>query len=244
MRLSAIAVRAAIVSAFIAAPLLAQDLPGRTELSRTDLTGAPSMEVVQSLTELKPGDILAAHSHHGVETVYVLEGGEIESAKGKSMLETGASSVNLRDAVHGGFTVVGGNTIKLLTVHVVDKNRPLYAWVNAVTSIGIDLDEDGVADVATMRQRAGRIEVSVAFGGSGRAASRVEFGIGSDVQQATCLAGATLTADSMDCASADSPGPQCDAKERKPALVLGGEDCDAIRVYWDSETATLGWWRR
>jgi hypothetical protein len=34
--------------------------------------------------------------------------------------------MNLRDVAHGGFKVVGDKTIKLLTVHIVDKGKPLY----------------------------------------------------------------------------------------------------------------------
>ena len=30
---------------------------------------------------------------------------------------------------HAGWTVVGQKTIRLLTVHVVDKGKPLYDWV-------------------------------------------------------------------------------------------------------------------
>ena len=44
--------------------------------------------------------------------------------------ETGTAILNLRDAPHGGFKVVGGGPLKLFTVHVVDKGKPLYEWVN------------------------------------------------------------------------------------------------------------------
>ncbi len=44
-------------------------------------------------------------------------------------LATGASLLNLRDAKHGGFKVVGSASLKLFTVHVVDKNKPLYEFV-------------------------------------------------------------------------------------------------------------------
>lgn len=99
----------------------------RTELRRTDLSGAPGMEVVLSITELKPGDEIPAHFHHGVEAGYVLAGGMVQPP-GKPAYEiaTGSSVMNLRDVSHGGFKVVGNRTIKLLTVHVVDKGKPLY----------------------------------------------------------------------------------------------------------------------
>lgn len=108
-------------------PALAQDLANRQELRRVDLSGAPNMEIVTSVTDLKPGDQIPLHLHHGVETAYILEGGMIEMpGKPAVPLPTGASVVNLRDVNHGGFKVVGDKTIRMLTVHVVDKGKPLY----------------------------------------------------------------------------------------------------------------------
>ena len=111
-------------------PVSAQDAPTRKELRRTDLSGAPGMEVILSISELKPGDELPAHFHHGIETGYVLEGGMIEvPGKPAFALMTGAPIMNQRDVPHAGFKVVGDKTIKLLTVLVVDKGKPLYEWV-------------------------------------------------------------------------------------------------------------------
>ncbi len=105
----------------------AQDTFTRTELRRTDLSGAPGMEVVLSVSELKPGDAIPAHFHHGIETGYIIEGGMIQlPGQEPSELVTGAPVLNLRDAIHAGYTVVGDKTIKLLTVHIVDKGKPLY----------------------------------------------------------------------------------------------------------------------
>ena len=87
------------------------------------------MEVVLSVSELKPGDEIAAHFHHGVEAGYVLEGGMVEAPGQPAFaLVTGSPIMNLRDVVHAGYKVVGDRTIKLLTVHVVDKGKPLYDW--------------------------------------------------------------------------------------------------------------------
>ena len=36
--------------------------------------------------------------------------------------------MNLRDIVHGGYKVVGDKPIKIITVHVVDKGKPLYQF--------------------------------------------------------------------------------------------------------------------
>jgi quercetin dioxygenase-like cupin family protein len=85
------------------------------------------MEVVTSISEIKPGDVSTLHFHHGEESFYVLEGGTIELPDGKQVpMQAGVANVNVRNAPHGAFKVVGDKTIKLLTVHIVDKGKPLY----------------------------------------------------------------------------------------------------------------------
>ncbi len=101
----------------------AQDSPFRKELKRADLTGT-NMEVVTSISEIKPGDVSTLHFHHGEESFYVLEGGTIELPDGKQVpMQAGVANVNVRNAPHGAFKVVGDKTIKLL---IVDKGKPLY----------------------------------------------------------------------------------------------------------------------
>ena len=119
----------ALATLTIALPLagLAQDSPARKELKRVDLDGVPGMEVVSSITEYKPGDGVAAHLHHGVEAGYVVQGAMIQlPGKEPMMLPTGAPVLNLRDVMHGGFTIVGSASLVLFTVHIVDKGKPLY----------------------------------------------------------------------------------------------------------------------
>jgi anti-sigma factor ChrR (cupin superfamily) len=114
----------------IGAQLWAQDSPGRKELKRADLSGCPGMEVILSLGEYKPGEGIPLHIHHGIEPAYVLEGGMIQvPGKPPVALPTGAGLMNLRDVEHGGWVVVGDKTIKLVTVHIVDKGKPLYDWI-------------------------------------------------------------------------------------------------------------------
>jgi quercetin dioxygenase-like cupin family protein len=103
------------------------ELSKRTELKRVDLSGAPGMEVVTSIVEIKPGGSVIRHVHHGVETGIVLQGAMVQlPGKEPTKMETGAPILNLRDVPHGGFTVVGDTTLRLLTVHIVDKGKPLY----------------------------------------------------------------------------------------------------------------------
>lgn len=107
----------------------AQDSSHRTELKRTDLTGAPDMEVISSIVEVKPGEEVMKHVHHGVESGYVLEGAMIQSpGMDATMLETGTAFINLRGVPHGGYKVIGNRPLKLFT-HIVDKGKPLYDYV-------------------------------------------------------------------------------------------------------------------
>jgi quercetin dioxygenase-like cupin family protein len=107
-----------------------QDPSSHKELKRTDLSGAPGMEVISAINEFKPGDELPRHSHPGIETGYVLQGAMVQ-APGKEpvMLQAGALIMNLRDVPHGGFKVVGDTSLKAYTVYIVDKGKPLYEWV-------------------------------------------------------------------------------------------------------------------
>ncbi len=109
----------------VAAPYVDSVL--RVEQHRADLSGAEAMEVIVSTAEYKPGAFLPRHSHHGLEAVYVAQGATVQ-AQGKPVmvLAEGKSLLNLRDVDHAGFQVVGDHSLKLFTVHIVDKGKPLY----------------------------------------------------------------------------------------------------------------------
>lgn len=116
----------------VASTLVAQtvgDSAQRVELKRADLSGAPGMEVVASLSEYKKGDGIALHFHHGIEAGYVVQGSMVQSpGSAPRELATGGNLLNLRDVKHGGFTVVGDTPLRLFTVHIVDKGKPLYDY--------------------------------------------------------------------------------------------------------------------
>lgn len=107
-------------------PALADGMMKRTELQRVDLTGVPGTEVITATIVAEPGSKIPRHSHPGDEFLYVIEGGMIQ-VPGKEPVEmkTGQAVHFPRGLVHGGFTVVGEKTIKAVTVHVVDKGKPL-----------------------------------------------------------------------------------------------------------------------
>lgn len=119
-----------VLAASVGAAPVSTDLAARQELKRADLSGAPGMEVITSITEFKKGEGVARHLHHGIETGYVLQGSMVQlPGQAPTMMATGTSILNLRDVAHGGFKVVGDTPLRLLTVHIVDKGKPLYEWV-------------------------------------------------------------------------------------------------------------------
>ena len=102
----------------------------RTELKKADLTGT-EMEIIMSTVEVKPGDSLARHFHHGEEAVYVLEGATLVLPDGKEIpFPTGTAVINKRNMPHAGFKVGGDKPLKMLTVHIVDKGKPLLEPAN------------------------------------------------------------------------------------------------------------------
>jgi quercetin dioxygenase-like cupin family protein len=114
------------VASLLASFALAQDGSTRTILNRADLAGSANMEVISSILEVQPGATVPRHFHHGIETGRVLEGGMIQMpGKEAQMLATGTPIWNLPGVFHGGFKVVSDKPLKLYTVHVVDKTKPL-----------------------------------------------------------------------------------------------------------------------
>jgi hypothetical protein len=97
----------------------------RTEIKRSDLTGT-SMEMIMTVLEAPPGAVLPKHFHYGEEAFYVLEGAMTEvPGQAPSARVLGTGGINVREVPHAGYKVVGDKPLKLLTVHVVDKGKPL-----------------------------------------------------------------------------------------------------------------------
>lgn len=101
------------------------DEPKRTIMKRADLTGT-NMEIIVSVLEVPPGVNIAKHTHPGEEAVYVLEGATLQFPDGREVSRpAGEAGVNVRDVPHAGYKVVGDKPLKLLTVHIVDKGKPM-----------------------------------------------------------------------------------------------------------------------
>jgi quercetin dioxygenase-like cupin family protein len=118
------------LGSLMALSALAQEGMKRTLLNQADLSGAPGMEVMSSILEVQPGASIPRHFHNGIEAGRVLEGAMIQyPGKEPQMMETGTALFNLRGAFHAGFKVVGDKPLKIYSVHVVDKGKPLFDGV-------------------------------------------------------------------------------------------------------------------
>lgn len=98
----------------------------RTELSRSPVTGLDHLEIITQLVEFPPGATSPRHFHHGEETFFVLEGGTVqEVCQPPQERIPGENGISPRGTHHSGYTVIGDRTIKVLSVYVVDKGKPL-----------------------------------------------------------------------------------------------------------------------
>jgi quercetin dioxygenase-like cupin family protein len=106
--------------------VLAQDLVNREVLKQGDLTSNGDMQVIMASLELKPGAVIPRHTHNGDEYLYIISGGKVETPDKKEIeFKTGGSFHFPRDVPHAGFKVIGTETLKALTIHIVDKGKPL-----------------------------------------------------------------------------------------------------------------------
>lgn len=98
----------------------------RTELGRSPVSGDDTREIIMQLVEFPPGATSPRHFHNGEESFYVLEGGTVQvPGKEPKARLVGEHGINARGAPHAGYTVVGDRTIRILSVYIVDKNKPL-----------------------------------------------------------------------------------------------------------------------
>lgn len=102
----------------------------RTELGRTPVSGVEGREIVVQLVEIPPGATSRRHFHNGEEAFYVLEGGTAQ-APGKEPKDrpAGEHGINQREVPHAGYTNVGTKPLKILSIYVVDKDKPLQVPV-------------------------------------------------------------------------------------------------------------------
>ncbi|HEY1995896.1 cupin domain-containing protein [Paraburkholderia sp.] len=97
----------------------------RTEVIKADVS-VPGREAVVSRVEIAPGGKLGWHTHAGDEISYV-ESGELTllvAGKPEQKIAAGGGFVVQAGAVHSARND-GTLPVQLITVHVVDKGKPL-----------------------------------------------------------------------------------------------------------------------
>ncbi|MCE4223225.1 cupin domain-containing protein [Methylobacterium sp. C25] len=116
-------------TAFLAGAASAQEVK-RTDLGRSPLDGDAKKEIVVQLVEIPPGATSRRHFHNGQEAFYVLEGGKVQLS-GKEPIDraAGEHGINQREVPHAGYTNVGDKPLKILSVYIVDKDKPLQVPV-------------------------------------------------------------------------------------------------------------------
>jgi quercetin dioxygenase-like cupin family protein len=98
---------------------------GRTEVTRADVS-IPGREAVVSRVQIAPGGQLAWHTHFGDEISYV-ESGTLTllvAGKKEQKVEAGGGFVVPAGLVHSAKNE-GTSPVELITVHVVEKGKPL-----------------------------------------------------------------------------------------------------------------------
>jgi quercetin dioxygenase-like cupin family protein len=129
-RVFAIVALVLAVSIFQTAPAPAEGKLDRTELSRADLSGSATMEVIVARLEMFPGASIPQHFHFGDEHLIVVQGGPATLASGKVIeFTTGAALHFPAGKVHGGFTASGEAPLIVYTMHIVEKGKPMMNLV-------------------------------------------------------------------------------------------------------------------
>ena len=97
----------------------------RKELSRNDLSGSDTMEVIVSRLEVPPGATIPLHTHFGDEHMVVFEGGDMTAPNGKVIaFKPGMTGHFPAGKVHGGLTNSGDTPLVAYTTHIVEKGKP------------------------------------------------------------------------------------------------------------------------
>ena len=98
----------------------------RTILQRQDDPASPKYEAVMGISEIPPGGTSGKHRHPGIELAYVLEGSVELTHEGKPpvIVKAGEPSMNTVGGIHTA-TNRGTVPVKILTVYIVEKGKPL-----------------------------------------------------------------------------------------------------------------------
>jgi quercetin dioxygenase-like cupin family protein len=98
----------------------------RTILQRQDDPASPKYEAIMGISEIPPGGTSGKHRHPGIELAYVLEGSVELTHEGKPpvIVKAGEPTMNTVGGIHTA-TNRGTVPVKILTVYIVEKGKPL-----------------------------------------------------------------------------------------------------------------------
>ena len=101
----------------------------RTDLQKHDLS-VPGREVIQVRVDFAPGAAFPKHTHPGEEIVYVTDGSLEYQIEGKptSTVKGGQAVFIPAGTVHA-VRNASNSTASELATYVVEKGKPLVAWV-------------------------------------------------------------------------------------------------------------------
>jgi quercetin dioxygenase-like cupin family protein len=122
-RLTKFATVTAIVLPAFLVPAVAQQGIKRTPLGTMDFPAG--FQTVMGLAEIAPGTCGGRHTHPGIETSYILEGVGISKIDGRPdrPVKAGDAIQIPANVPHDGCATT--STAKILTVHVIEKGKPL-----------------------------------------------------------------------------------------------------------------------
>ncbi len=103
----------------------------RTVLLKTDLVGMEGKEAILALAEIAPGAATGKHTHPGYEFAYVLEGSGSLEIEGKPSIPLIAGNAIYQPStqVHRGVNGSSTAPLKIFSVYIVEKGRPLVTTV-------------------------------------------------------------------------------------------------------------------
>lgn len=108
--------------------LAAQQQPSikRTILQRQDDPASPKYEAVMGISEIPAGGTSGKHRHPGIELAYILEGSLelVHEGKPPMLVKAGEATMNTFGGIHTA-TNRGTVPVKILTVYIVEKGKPL-----------------------------------------------------------------------------------------------------------------------
>lgn len=97
----------------------------RTPLMTLDEPGAAGYEAVMGIAEIPAGGTSGRHFHHGVEIGYVLDGTLVIEHQGRPAQTVKAGEPFRIDTNAPHESKAGSSAAKILTVHLVEKGKPL-----------------------------------------------------------------------------------------------------------------------